>query len=162
MDTPKVRKRAPRQGEGRPTIFTQELADKICEQIILGKSLKSICEATDMPNASSVFKWIGENDEFSKKYAYACQERSEAMLEEILDISDEGIDVIKQGAEKKSGALAQIVRLKVDTRKWYMSKMKPKKYGDKLDVTSGGEKLPTPILNAVPNNISTTQDTESK
>lgn len=156
-------KRAPRVGEGRPSKYTKQLADSICEEIILGKSLKTICSRAEMPNASSVFKWIGENDEFSKKYAYACQERSEAMLEEILDISDDGIDVIKQGAEKKSGALAQIVRLKVDTRKWYMSKMKPKKYGDKLDLTSGGEKLPTPILsNAVPNNIGTEKDTEAK
>lgn len=131
---------------GRPTLYTQELADKICERISDGRSLRSICrEDDDMPSASSVFKWLRENEEFSKQYAYATEERSEAFAEDTLDIADQGISVIKGSAEKKSGAIAQVIRLQVDTRKWHMSKMKPKKYGDKLDVTSGGEKLPTPI-----------------
>lgn len=145
-------KRPPRENEGRPTKYSPELADRICEQMALGKSLKSICKAEDMPALSSVFKWLKEHSEFSDKYAVACEERSEAMLEDILEISDTGIDVVKTGAEKKSGAYAQIVRLQVDTRKWYMSKMKPKKYGDKVDVTSGGEKVAISLVNYERNN----------
>lgn len=129
------------QKTGRPTKFTEKLANQFCELIAQGSSIRTICKSPDMPNASTIFEWIRKYESFSKQYAKACEERSEAMLEDILDISDEGLDVIKKGAEKKSGALAQIVRLRVDTRKWYMSKMKPKKYGDHLDLTSGGDKI---------------------
>lgn len=94
-----------------------------------------------MPSASSVFKWLREMPDFSKQYARACEERTEAFAEDILQIADNGVDVVKAGAEKKSSAIAQMVRLQVDTRKWHMSKMKPKKYGDALDLTTKGEKI---------------------
>ena len=136
---------------GRPSEYTKEIADKICEEIGLGKSLRTVCEDEKMPVMATVFSWMRLNPDFMKHYAYSCEERSEAMLEDIISISDGGIEEIKHSAEKKSGAIAQIVRLKVDTRKWYMSKMKPKKYGDKLDLTSGGDKLPTPLLHVLDN-----------
>lgn len=126
---------------GRPTTYTKELADLICERLALGESIRTVCKGKDMPAISSVFKWFREHEGFSEQYARAKEESADAMFEDIQDISDEGIDVIKKGAAKKSGALAQIVRLKVDTRKWMMSKMKPKKYGEKLDLTSGDKPL---------------------
>lgn len=134
---------------GRPTIYSKKLEDIICERIALGSSLRSICKEEDMPAMSSVFKWLREVQGFSEHYENACGERTEAQREEILDISDGGIEIIKKSAEKKSSAIAQIIRLQVDSRKWLMSKMKPKKYGDKLDLTSGGEKLPTPIYGGI-------------
>lgn len=162
MDTPKVRKRAPRKGEGRPTIFTQELADKICEQVSNGWSMRTICSAEDMPAISSVFKWLRENEQFSLQYARATDERTETQQEMLIEMGDRAIEHAEEADPKAAGAVVSAYKLKADNLKWSMSKMKPKKYGDKLDVTSGGEKLPTPILNAVPNNIGTTQDTESK
>lgn len=132
---------------GRPSIYTQELADKICEQLSRGISLRTVCLAEEMPDAATIFRWFRTNEEFCKQYARAKEESADAMAEEILDLSDGAIDIIKKGAEKKSSALGQAVRLQVDTRKWIMSKMKPKKYGDKLDLTSDGKVLPTPIYN---------------
>lgn len=132
---------------GRPSDYSQDLADRICEELSMGKSLRTVCLADDMPSGKTVFSWMRIYPEFLKQYARAKEEASDAMYEDIQDISDEGISVIKSGAEKKSGALAQIVRLQVDTRKWMMSKMKPKKYGEKLDLTSDGKALPTPIYN---------------
>lgn len=126
---------------GRPTDYSKELADKICERLTEGQSLRSVCRAEDMPAASTVFRWLRDHKEFKEQYAYAKQEATDALAEEIMDISDDTIDVIKSGAEKKSGAYAQAQRLRVDTRKWIMAKMKPKKYGDQLDLTSGGEKI---------------------
>ncbi len=125
---------------GRPTLYTQELADKICEQLALGNSMRTVCKGDDMPCLSTVFKWIRENKEFMQQYARAKEESADALAEEILDISDESIGVIKKGAAKKSSALAQAQRLRVDTRKWIASKLKPKKYGDKLDLSTGGGK----------------------
>lgn len=129
----------------RPSIYTQELANRICEQLSQGISLRSVCREEYMPDAASVFRWLSEKKEFCEQYARAKEESADAMAEDILELSDGAIGVIKSGAEKKSGALAQAVRLQVDTRKWIMSKMKPKKYADKLDLTTNGKDIPTPI-----------------
>lgn len=126
---------------GRPTKYTPELGDTICALLTEGKSLRSVCLQEDMPDKSTVFRWLRENKDFQDQYARAKEESTDAMYEEIRDISDDGISVVKGSAEKKSGAIAQIVRLQVDTRKWMMSKMKPKKYGDKTDITSDGKAI---------------------
>lgn len=125
----------------RPTDYTQELADRICSQLAEGLSLRTVCSAEEMPDKSTVFRWLRQHEQFRDQYARAKEESTDALAEEIIDISDESIEVVKKGADKKSSALAQVQRLRVDTRKWIMSKMKPKKYGDQLDLTSGGEAI---------------------
>lgn len=130
---------------GRPSKYTQELADLICNQLSEGISLRTVCLGEGMPDKTTVFSWMRLHKEFLAQYARAKEESADALAEEIIDISDETNQVIRSGAEKKSGAYAQAQRLRVDTRKWIMSKMKPKKYGDKIDVTSDGKVLPTPI-----------------
>jgi len=122
----------------RPSIFTEELANKICERLSNGESLLKICEDDEMPDRTTVHRWLLEKDkkEFYNKYEEAINIRTENMFDElnnIADISD------KQESAQRS-------RLRVDTRKWYLSKVMPKKYGDKLDLTTDGEKLPTPII----------------
>lgn len=148
-DGKNIRKRAPRKGEGRPSKYSKELADRICEKLSEGISLRTVCLDEEMPSAATVFTWLRTKQEFLEQYTRAKEASSDAMAEEILDLSDGAIAVIKSGAEKKSSALAQAVRLQVDTRKWIMSKMKPKKYGDKLDLTSAGEALPQPIYGGI-------------
>ncbi len=125
---------------GRPTIFTPQLAQKICYQLSLGKSLRMVCkEDPDLPVSSTIFKWLGENKEFSEQYALAKEASAEAMNEELMDLGDQAIELSQEVDPKASGAVVQAVRLKADNLKWYMSKMKPKKYGEKVDLTSGGE-----------------------
>ncbi len=145
---------------GRPSDYTQELADSICEMISNGKSLRAVCLVDGMPVASTIFKWMREHEEFSKQYARATEERTEAMAEEIIDISDDGTNdwmtiTTKGGYEKEvpNNEVLQRSRLRVDTRKWLMSKMKPKKYGDKLDLSNNGKDFPTPILGVLSNDL---------
>lgn len=132
---------------GRPSTYTQELADKICEQLADGKSLRTVCAQEGMPVMSTVFKWMREHDEFSNQYAKAKEESSDAMAEDLLHIADTPvmgeIRTIKPDGtvEIKQDEMLGHRRLQVDSRKWLMSKMKPKKYGDKIDMTSDGEKL---------------------
>jgi hypothetical protein len=138
---------------GRPTLFSQELADSICEQLALGYSMRTVCAENNMPAMSSVFKWLRENKQFSEQYARAKQESADAMAEDILDIADDGTNDWME-VERKDGSTYKIPdkevlarsRLRVDTRKWLMAKMKPKVYGDRLDMTTNGKDLPTPIL----------------
>lgn len=95
-----------------------------------------------MPSIATVFKWMRTNEEFLKQYARAKQESADAMAEEILDSADESlVDAYKSADVRGVNAIVQAHRLKIDTRKWLMAKMKPKKYGEKVDVTSGGETI---------------------
>lgn len=132
--------------KGRPSDYTQELADEICERLSEGQSLRTVCSDDKMPSRKTVFSWMRKHQEFLNQYTRAKQESADALAEEILDISDDAEAAIKGTAEKKSSAMAQAYRLRVDTRKFIMAKMKPKKYGEKIDLTTNGKDLPTPIM----------------
>lgn len=132
---------------GRPSLYTQELADKICEELALGQSMRTVCAMDDMPSMATVFNWLRTKPEFLEQYARAKEESTDAMAEEVLDIADNGVNdwMEKTYGETTSwvtnGEALQRSRLRVDTRKWLMSKMKPKKYGEKMDVTSDGKAI---------------------
>lgn len=88
-----------------------------------------------MPNKSTVFKWLARHEGFSDQYAKAQEERTSAFAEEILDISDQYDNL----SDKLDVEHIQRAKLRIDTRKWLMSKMAPKRYGDKVEtVHSGG------------------------
>lgn len=138
---------------GRPSTFTQELADRICSQLAMGDSLRTVCKGEDMPALATVFNWFRNYPSFLEQYTRAKQESADAMAEDILDIADHSAqDIITKSSENGTeyevvnNEVIQRSRLRVETRKWLMAKMKPKKYGDKLDLTSDGEQLPSPIL----------------
>lgn len=105
---------------GRPSDFTQEIADAICERLAEGESLRKICLGDDMPNKATVFRWLGLHQSFSDQYARAREEQAETLADEIVEIADGNKDSDPQRD-----------RLRVDARKWVASKLKPKKYGDK-------------------------------
>lgn len=109
-----------------------------------------------MPSIATVFSWMRKHDEFLKQYARAKQESADAMAEDVLDIADDGENDWMERARPDGSTFValnseaiQRSRLRVDTRKWLMAKMKPKKYGDAIDVTSAGDKIvfmPTELL----------------
>lgn len=96
-----------------------------------------------MPAVSTICRWLLEEDkkDFWEQYAHARNVQAELMFDEIIEISDASDKIVKSGAAKKSGAFAQNQRLKVDSRKWYLSKIVPKKYADTIDVTSAGKEI---------------------
>lgn len=114
---------------GRPSSFTQETADAICEWLASGKSLKKFCEEDGAPHQGTVYRWVAENQEFRERYERARESQAEFMGDDILEISDE---------TKCDAVAVQNARLRVDSRKWLMSKLAPKKYGDKLTAELGG------------------------
>ncbi len=129
---------------GRPSEFTQEIADKICGELAEGRSLRSVCIPDDMPAVRTVFYWLRKYPEFLQQYARAKDESADALADEMLDIADDGsndwMETNKPGCEGwvENGEAMQRSRLRVDTRKWIASKLKPKKYGDKVDMTHSG------------------------
>jgi hypothetical protein len=109
------------QGTGRPSIFSQELADAIFAEIGEGRGLSDICRDAGMPNRTTVYRWLAEDEAFRRQYAVACEMRAEHMGDQILDIAANGAPEDTQRA-----------RLMIDARKWMMSKLAPKKYGEKI------------------------------
>lgn len=141
-------KRPPKK-VGRPSKYTNKLADKICQMIAQGQSVRSICAKKDMISMQTFFRWLRENDKFREQYARACEERSYMHAEEILEIADDATnDYMERHDEsdeltgyKLNGENIQRSRLRIDTRKWLMSKLNPKVYGDKLDMTTNGNDI---------------------
>lgn len=130
-----------KRGRGRPTTYTHDLASRICAEMADGKSLRSVCKADDMPACSSVFLWIGKYPEFSEQYEKAVEQRAASIFEESLEIADDGTNdwMVREGKDGENlgwtlnGEHVQRSRLRVDTRKWFLSKMLPKRYGDRIE-----------------------------
>ena len=121
---------------GRPSIYSDELACEICFRLSRGDSLNRICKDPKMPEAVTVWRWLndGKHEEFCKKYARAREYQAEYIFNDLLDIADDGSNdflVDKDGNPTKNMEHIMRSRLRVDTRKWYLSKIVPKVYGDK-------------------------------
>lgn len=136
----------PKHAGGRPEEYTKELADKICSKLSEGLSLRTVCLDEDMPNKSTIFKWFREKPEFVDQYTRAKEESADADLEIIEDLGDKAIEESKLADPKAANAVVSAYKLKADNMKWAMSKKKPKKYGDKLDMSTNGKDLPSPII----------------
>lgn len=97
---------------------------------------------------SGIFCWLRENKQFSEQYAQAKQEQAEALVEEMHEISDEPPSVITddKGVTRYDSAGVQWQRLRVDTRKWIASKLKPKKYGERLGLDNAEDNKPFNIV----------------
>ena len=107
---------------GRPTDYSEDLADIICERLADGESLRNICKEDAMPNRATIFRWLAKDDAFSDQYARAREEQAESYADEITEIADN---------DDPDGDV-QRDRLRIDARKWVSSKLKPKKYGDRI------------------------------
>jgi hypothetical protein len=131
-------------------MYDEAVATRICEEIASGRSLRTICEDDDMPDKATVFRWLAERETFRDQYARAREAQADAMLEEILDIADDGRNDSYKDDEGNVRTDQDVIarsRLRVDTRKWAMSKMAPKKYGDKLDLSHSGNVTLVPQIN---------------
>ncbi len=131
--------------KGRPSKFSKSLADKICGLIADGKTLREIGSLENMPVTSTICKWINENKTFSEQYARSKERMCEIMVEEIIEIADNGTNdymTIKKGNLKYNVEDKEVTnrsRLRVDTRKWLLSKLLPKKYGDTVKIASDAD-----------------------
>lgn len=112
---------------GRPSTYTEEMGNLICDKLTEGLSLRRICKSDEFPNASTVYVWLDRFPAFAEQYARAREAATEDMLEEMLEIAD---DPLLEAQDK---------RVRIDTRKWAMGKLKPKKYGEKQVVDVGNK-----------------------
>ena len=104
---------------GRPSTYTEEMGNLICDKLTEGVSLRKLCSQPEFPVASTVYVWLDRFPDFAERYARAREAATEDMLEDILEIADHP----ELDPQEK--------RVRIDTRKWAMGKLRPKKYGDK-------------------------------
>jgi len=133
---------------GRPSSFTPECADIICERLANGESLRKICLDEEMPDQKTVLRWLARGDlenaeeefaTFRQQYARAREMQADTIFDEMLDIADDGANDYMGEDEKYNGDAVQRSRLRIDTRKWMAGKLKPKVYGDKTLLGSDPE-----------------------
>lgn len=126
---------------GRPTKFTQQLADDICERIALGETLADICADAHMPDRSNVWRWQKADETFRIAYALAREAQMEAWADDLLKISDDGRNdwMERHGEDNPGWALngehTTRSRLRLDTRRFLMAKIAPHRFGERLALT---------------------------
>jgi hypothetical protein len=128
---------------GRPTDYSEELADAICLRIAEGESLRSICRDETMPSKSAVMEWLLKYEDFRTKYAHARVLQADVRGDEMLEIADDGSADYKLAGRDGEDIVIDhehVARskLRVETRKWLAEKLAPKKYGAKLAVEASG------------------------
>jgi len=133
----------------RPTIRTNELEDDILSRIACGESLRGICAENGMPNISTVIRWLAADEDFARRYTRAREMQAEILADEMLDIADndksDRIDIKdKDGniirTEQNNVAVARS-KLKLEQRRWWAEKLRPKVYGNKVAV-GGSDDMP--------------------
>lgn len=131
---------------GRPSSFTQDAADTICERIANGESLRSICDDDGFPDKATVFRWLAANEAFRDQYARSREAQADAVFDDILSIADDGRNDWMERKNRddqnigwvENGEALRRSQLRIDARKWMAGKLRPKKYGDKVDVGVDG------------------------
>ena len=125
--------------------FNQETADKVCERLAAGESLNAICKEDGFPAESTVRRWAMLDVEgFAANYTRARELQAHYLADQIITISDTTLEgeetTIKADGsrETKIGDMLGHRKLQVDSRKWYLSKVLPKVYGDKMETTHKG------------------------
>lgn len=128
---------------GRPTKFTQELADLICERVATTSfGIRKLCSSyDDLPTSETVWQWRYRYPIFSAQYTLAKQHQIEYYVEESIDIADDAtndwMEILDDDGKsigwKINGDHVNRSRLRIETRKWHASKLLPKKYGTNND-----------------------------
>jgi hypothetical protein len=108
------------------------VSEIVLEEMQNGLSTFKACQKAGVPH-NTFIRWVGENKELADKYARAREDLIERMAQEIMEIADSPVPTTDSGATD-SGAV-QDKRVRIDTRKWLLSKLAPKKYGDKLELS---------------------------
>ena len=106
----------------RPTDYNEDIANEICDLFAMGKSMRQVCLKKGMPVPSTIYLWLSKHKEFSDKYVCAKADGQESIVDELSEIADKVL----------SGQYdANQARVAADIKKWHITKLAPKKYGDK-------------------------------
>ena len=127
----------PAQARGRPSDYSAEIADTICNRLAGGESLRAICADAGMPNRATISRWLARYEEFRDLYEFAREWQAERLVDEILEVArDSSGDYVEK--RLPDGKVVRVVdyeniardRLRISTLKWIAARMAPRKYGN--------------------------------
>ena len=132
---------------GRPSKYSDELADAICDWISAGKPLAEFCRQDGMPDRSTVYLWMDANPDFNQRIARARRVGYDEIAEDCIRIADDtsGDSILTEHGEIPNKEWIMRSKVRIETRLKLLSKWSPKLYGDKMDVTSNGETIKAPV-----------------
>ena len=127
--------------------YTDHIARKICERLMRKETLSQICSDKRMPSTGTVVRWLVDPKlaEFREMYYYARRVQAEMLVDEIIEIADDGANDWQptynrngeQNGWKPDNEAIQRSRVRIDTRKWLATKLVPRIYGDHVEVNHG-------------------------
>lgn len=138
---------------GRPSMYTEELAKEICEQIAMTSvGLNELCKKNShWPDFATLSRWR-DRDDFCQMYQKAKMKQADFLIEEIVTIADDATNdyyTDDDGKERYNSEHVQRSKLRIDTRKWLACKVLPKVYGDKIHVTNDTATVNTTVTDPV-------------
>ena len=145
----------------RPKLWEKETRERAIELILKeisdGKSVRAIFrEVRDsdvLPSRKTFKEWLCDDESLSAQYAYACEERADGIFEDILNIADSGENdttTDQEGNVKINNEVIQRDRLRVDARKWVLSKMNPTRFSDRIQTEISGPNGSPLVINVIP------------
>lgn len=142
---------------GRPTAFSPELAEAVCDAVsTTPRGLDFICETNKaFPSARTVHRWLAANESFRQSYVLARERQADLLFDECLEIADDrsgDTKIVGRDGEEREVMDAEFVarsKIRIDTRMRMAGKLAPKKYGDKIQVGGEGEGGAIPIIHEV-------------
>jgi len=125
----------------------QDIITEICEKVAEGDSVRKVLRENKLICRTTFYEIIDENEDLANQYIRACALREELIFDDILNISDKQDKDVYLDKDKNDVVDHNVIarsRLMVDSRKWMLGKMNPKKYGDisKLQVEGGDPNKP--------------------
>lgn len=127
---------------GKPSSFSMEVVEAICERLSKGEPLAQICRDEGMPGTRTVYDWAEQRPDVSALIARAREEGEDAIAAQVLEIVDAEPERIatKMGSQIDSGDVANR-KMRAEYRLKLLAKWNPKKWGERIDVTSKDEKI---------------------
>jgi len=116
----------------RFTTFTPAMGERICDEIVRGRALRSICADAGMPAEATVYRWLREDEAFCGRYRRARTAQADGMLDEIIALADERGEAVARS------------RLMVEARKWTLARLAPVKYHDRALEAAALAQAPPP------------------
>lgn len=114
---------------GRPSDYTDEIAEKICNRLADGESLRAICRDEGMPDRTTVRRWLIAQPTFRLQYAQARQDQADSYADRIMD----------EMAAAQTTESAAVARVRIDALKWLACKLHPRAYGERIGIEHSGE-----------------------
>jgi len=132
--TRKTAAQAEAKAPGRPSTFTQEIADEICRRLAQGEPLEKICRDDHMPSSRTVLRWKDASEAFMSDIACAREAGFDRIASDCLDIADETSNdtLSTEHGDRPNTEWISRSKLRIETRLKLLAKWDPKRYGDKI------------------------------